>query len=163
MLSNEGASYFTQHGQYEIYDYYTAIEKGKIPEDYYVWWGFEDSKLYEYAKEEREHAYKILDFLDEWNHSTTLGPIKEVITDFKDPKNVFEIAYQHEQAVTKSILDIMTLARNKKDNTGIQFLDWFIEEQREEEDKMLSRFNRLRLADNNMAAILFLDKEDGLA
>ena len=45
-------SYFTQHGQYEIFDYYTAIEKGKIPEDYYVWWGFEDSKLYEYAKEE---------------------------------------------------------------------------------------------------------------
>ena len=122
------------------------------------------AKLFnEYAKEEREHAYKILDFLDEWNHSTTLGPIKEVITDFKDPKNVFEVAYQHEQAVTKSILDIMTLARNKKDNTGIQFLDWFIEEQREEEDKMLTRFNRLRLADNNMAAILFLDKEDGLA
>lgn len=45
-------SYFTQHGNYEIWDYYTAIAEGKIPKDYYVWWGFEDQKLYEYAKEE---------------------------------------------------------------------------------------------------------------
>ena len=44
-------NYFTQHGNYEIFDYYTAIEEGKIPADYYVWWGFEDAKLYSYAKE----------------------------------------------------------------------------------------------------------------
>ena len=37
-------TYFTQHGNYEIWDYYTAIEEGKIPEDYYVWWGFEDHR-----------------------------------------------------------------------------------------------------------------------
>lgn len=43
--------YFTQHGNYEIWDYLSAIEEGKIPEDYYVNWGFEDRKLYEYAKE----------------------------------------------------------------------------------------------------------------
>ena len=44
--------YFTGHGDYEIFDYYTAIEEGKIPEDYYVFWGYEDEKLFEYAKEE---------------------------------------------------------------------------------------------------------------
>lgn len=44
--------YFKQHGNYKVYDYYTAIKKGKITEDYYEWWGFEDSKLFEYAKEE---------------------------------------------------------------------------------------------------------------
>lgn len=43
--------YFTQHGNYEIFDYYSAVEEVKIPEDYYVWWGFEDAKLYSYAKE----------------------------------------------------------------------------------------------------------------
>lgn len=40
-----------QHGNYEIFDYHSAIETGKIPPDYYVWWGYEDRKLYEYAKE----------------------------------------------------------------------------------------------------------------
>jgi len=45
-------SYFTSHGNYEIWDYFTAIETGKIPEDYKVFWGFEDQKLYQFAKEE---------------------------------------------------------------------------------------------------------------
>ncbi|HIT11488.1 MAG TPA: sulfatase-like hydrolase/transferase [Candidatus Pelethosoma merdigallinarum] len=45
------ANYFTQHGNYEIYDYNSAIEERKIDEDYFVWWGFEDTKLFEYAKE----------------------------------------------------------------------------------------------------------------
>ena len=46
------ASYFTQHDHYEIWDYNTAKETGKIAEDYKVWWGYEDAKLFEYAKEE---------------------------------------------------------------------------------------------------------------
>ncbi|MDO4490421.1 MAG: GBS Bsp-like repeat-containing protein [Lachnospiraceae bacterium] len=44
--------YFKGHGEYEIKDYYSAIEEGKIPEDYYVWWGYEDKRLFENAKEE---------------------------------------------------------------------------------------------------------------
>ena len=44
-------SYFEQHGDYEIYDYLWAKEEEKIPADYYEWWGFEDAKLFEYAKE----------------------------------------------------------------------------------------------------------------
>lgn len=43
--------YFQQHGDYEIFDYYTAIEDGLIPKDYYEFWGFEDEKLFRYAKE----------------------------------------------------------------------------------------------------------------
>jgi len=50
--------YFEQHGNYEIFDYYTAIERGYIPEDYYVWWGFEDQKLFEYAKTELQNLYQ---------------------------------------------------------------------------------------------------------
>lgn len=43
--------YFTQHGNYEIWDYLTAQEEGKIPMDYKETWGFEDRKLYQFAKE----------------------------------------------------------------------------------------------------------------
>lgn len=45
-------SFFEQHGSYEIFDLHTAREKGYIPEDYFVWWGFEDYILYEIAKDE---------------------------------------------------------------------------------------------------------------
>lgn len=44
--------YFAQHGGYNIWDYYTARETGKIDPDYRVWWGYEDLKLFDYAREE---------------------------------------------------------------------------------------------------------------
>ena len=43
--------YFTEHGQYDILDYNYAIENGWIPEDYKVWWGYEDEKLFSFAKD----------------------------------------------------------------------------------------------------------------
>lgn len=45
-------TYFTVHGDYKIFDYYTAIEEGYIAKDYKVWWGFEDKILFEIAKDE---------------------------------------------------------------------------------------------------------------
>lgn len=44
--------FFEQHGSYEIYDLYTAINDGYINEDEQVWWGLEDHTLYEIAKDE---------------------------------------------------------------------------------------------------------------
>lgn len=43
--------YFTEHGQYDILDYNYAIENKWIPEDYKVWWGYEDEKLFGFAKD----------------------------------------------------------------------------------------------------------------
>lgn len=44
-------SFLKNHGEYQIYDYNTAIKDGLIDKDYFVWWGMEDQKLFEYAKE----------------------------------------------------------------------------------------------------------------
>ena len=44
--------YFSDHGNYNIKDYYYFQSLGKFPSDYWVWWGIEDEKLFEYAKEE---------------------------------------------------------------------------------------------------------------
>lgn len=44
--------YFTEHGNYDIVDYQYVVENGWIPEDYYVWWGYEDAYLFEFAKEQ---------------------------------------------------------------------------------------------------------------
>lgn len=44
-------NYFLNHGNYEILDYYQAMDDGIIDDDYYVFWGFEDDILYDYAKE----------------------------------------------------------------------------------------------------------------
>lgn len=44
-------NFYEQHGDYEIYDLYSAIDENKMTMDDYVWWGFEDKDLYTYAKE----------------------------------------------------------------------------------------------------------------
>lgn len=44
--------FFERHGNYEVFDYYSAIEEGYIDEDYLVFWGLEDAKLFEIAKEQ---------------------------------------------------------------------------------------------------------------
>ena len=59
------------------------------------------------------------------------------------------------------VTDIYKTAVKENDIASKQFLDWYIEEQREEEDKMLERLNRLNLAGNDMSAILLLDLHDG--
>ncbi len=46
------AGYYYGHGNYEVHDYPYAIANGLLPEDYYVWWGFEDEKLFDFAKAE---------------------------------------------------------------------------------------------------------------
>ena len=47
-------AYFASHGNYEIRDYYDAIARGRIAADYYEWWGYEDEKLFAFAKEDLE-------------------------------------------------------------------------------------------------------------
>lgn len=50
--------YFSQHGKYHIFDVKEARKKGLIPQNYNVWWGFEDDKLYDFAKSEITRLYK---------------------------------------------------------------------------------------------------------
>lgn len=45
-------SFFEQHGNYDVKDYYSAIDNGWIDKDYLAWWGYEDEKLYAFARSE---------------------------------------------------------------------------------------------------------------
>ena len=45
-------AYFTEHGNYNIIDVYSLIEDGKLEDGYWEWWGFEDEKVFDFAKEE---------------------------------------------------------------------------------------------------------------
>ena len=59
-------AYFKGHGNYQVFDLYTARKDDIIPDDYYVFWGYEDEILYEYAKQELE---KISDSDEPFNFS----------------------------------------------------------------------------------------------
>lgn len=50
--------YFKSHGDFNIIDYKGALDRGLIPQGYHVWWGYEDSKLFEFAKNELTRLYE---------------------------------------------------------------------------------------------------------
>lgn len=116
----------------------------------------------DYALEERKHAYGMLEFLDDWNCPIEIKmPEHEIENTFKSPLDAFEKALQHEKEITAAILNICNKAVEVNDLISKEFLDHYLREQREEEDKMQTRLVRLRLAGADSSAILLLDHEDG--
>lgn len=116
--------------------------------------------FHNYALEERSHAFDMLSFLDDWNMSTKITRSqRDIPNNFASPIDVFEKALAHEKFITKSIMDIYKNAIKETDIVSMEFLNKYLTEQREEEDKMQERLMRLKLAGDNTSAILLLDKE----
>ena len=78
--------------------------------------------------------------------------------------DVFEQILKHEEFVTESINKLYEIAFNEKDYTTSQFLQWYIEEQIEEESTFKGILDKFRLAGNQTGGLFHLDKElEGLA
>ena len=120
--------------------------------------GFENFFLVQ-VEEERFHAMKMYRFLNEKGGRVFLSEIEAPKTEFKSPLEVFELAYEHEQLVTKLINDLMDLAISENDHAAKNFLNWFVEEQVEEEASMEGIMNKLRLIKGEGHGLLMLDNE----
>lgn len=90
--------YFEDHGNYEIFDYFTAKAEGRFPSDYVAWWGFEDSKLFDYSKE------KILELAsqDKPFNFTTLTTTTHFYDGFIEQGNNFNFPKQYDNAIAFS-------------------------------------------------------------
>ena len=122
--------------------------------------GFENFFLIQ-VEEERFHAMKMYKFLNEKGGKVTLQAIEEPKTEFKSPLEVFELAYTHEKLVSKLINELMDLAIQENDHAAKNHLNWFVDEQVEEEDSMDTIVNKLKLIDGEGYGLLMLDKELG--
>jgi ferritin len=88
------------------------------------------------AIEEAQHAQKIMDFLTDNEIDFDLPAVKAVSTRFGSPKAAAERALQSEKDVAAQFDRMAALALKAGDHRGHQFLQWFIEEQVEEEAKV---------------------------
>jgi ferritin len=122
--------------------------------------GFENFFLVQ-VEEERFHAMKMYKFLNEKGGKVTLQPIEQPKVEFKSPLEVFELAYDHEKLVSKLINDLMDLAIIENDHAAKNHLNWFVDEQVEEEDSMETIVNKLKLIDGEGYGLLMLDNELG--
>ncbi|MBO4519884.1 MAG: ferritin [Alphaproteobacteria bacterium] len=113
------------------------------------------------ADEEREHAMKIHDFMIERTLTPELGEIKPPQHQWSDVKTVLEEAYQHECLVSDMIYDLVAQAMEDKDYASISFLQWFVDEQVEEESQTLTLLEKARLIGNDASGLMVLDQEMG--
>ncbi len=113
------------------------------------------------AKEEVEHGLKLLDYLLERNSYVTLKQIRTPDFEFKDVKSVFETLYSHEKCITNAVMNIAKLAEEECDRKTLTFIEWFIEEQVEEEQQVKDIIKRLELFGENTASLYLMDKELG--
>ena len=111
--------------------------------------------------EERFHAMKFYDYIIERGGRVILRPIEAPPSDWDRPLAVFEATLTHEQKVTGLINDLIDVARGQKDNASEFFLQWFVNEQVEEEDNVSKVLGQLRLIKDSPQALFMLDKEMG--
>ena len=120
--------------------------------------GFENFFLIQ-VEEERFHSMKMYNFLNEKGGRVILKAINEPATEFKSTLEVFQLAYDHEKFVSKCINELMDVAIEVKDHAAKSFLNWFVDEQVEEEATMDSILNKLKLINCDGMGLLMLDKE----
>jgi ferritin len=113
------------------------------------------------ADEEREHAMKFFDFIQDRDGRVVLQSLAQPPREFGSPTGVFEQVLAHEQEVTSLIEQLYRKAASEPDHATQIFLEWFISEQVEEEKTALQILETLRMAGDSKVALLMLDRELG--
>ena len=113
------------------------------------------------ANEEQAHAMKIYDYIVTRGGVVVFKDIKAANKNFKAPKDFFSDTLKQEQNVTKQIYAIVDLAMKEGDHATLNFAQWFVKEQVEEEASVTDILQRFDLVGDNKIALVMLDKELG--
>ncbi len=117
------------------------------------------SFMYRQADEERMHMMKIYHYLLDMDARPITPAIKQPVQDYNGAREIFEETLAHEQRVTKSINELVELAMKENDHSTYVFLQWYINEQREEESLMRTILDKINLIGDGPQSLYFIDKE----
>ena len=111
------------------------------------------------TQEERDHAMLFIKYLLNNSEKITLHDVKAPNMSFKDFREPANAAFEHEKKVTASINNIYAAAYEQKDFRTMQFLDWFVKEQGEEEKNTEDITKKYDLFGNDAKGLYLLDAE----
>lgn len=112
-------------------------------------------------EEEREHAMKLLTYLQDRGGSVVLADIPSPRVTFSSPLEVFKLSLEMECANTKSINELYELALKLNDHATKSHLQWFLDEQVEEEKSMEDIIALLERIGEDTAGLLYLNDKLG--
>lgn len=113
------------------------------------------------SEEERAHGLKFFDHVLDRGNRIALGAGEAPKTDFSSAVDAFETALAQEQRVSESISGLYAAALADGDSASFSMLQWFLEEQIEEESTVSDIVEQLKLIGNDGGALLLLDRELG--
>ena len=113
------------------------------------------------AQEERDHAMLFYQYLQNENQKVTLEAIDKPDKKFSCHMDVLKAGLEHEKYVTALINDIYAEAYEAKDFRTMQFLDWFVKEQGEEETNADNLIKKFELFGDDPKSLYMLDSELG--
>ncbi len=111
------------------------------------------------AAEERFHAMKFYNYINEQGGHAAIAAIPEPINSYDSVLAVVEEALEHERRVTARIYNLMDIATKDREYATISFLNWYVDEQVEEEDNMQSMIDKLNRIGENKAAFYHYDEQ----
>lgn len=115
--------------------------------------------LYQHADEERMHMVKLVKYLNERGaHAKTMA-LEEPQNEWPDIKSVFKGVLLHERKVTELINNLYEVCLTEKDYLTSNFLQWYIQEQVEEEASAHTVLDKLELASTSQGGLFHFDKE----
>ncbi len=101
--------------------------------------------LYAQAEEEKLHMLKFIKYINERGGKAFMPAIKKPVSDYKSVEHVFSEVLKHEEFVTASINEIVSLSLDEKDFNTHSFLQWFVTEQLEEEASVRAIIDKVKL------------------
>ena len=157
MLNKEIVAKINKQINFELYSAYVYLDIS----NYYA-----DQNLNGFAnwfkiqtQEERDHAMLFMDYLIQNGEKIVLSDVKAPSFDFTDFRQPAMEAFEHEIKVTAAIHDIYGAAYELKDFRTMQFLDWFVKEQSEEEKNTDEIIKRYDLFGSDAKGLYLLDTE----
>ncbi len=111
------------------------------------------------AQEERDHAMLMLKYLQHNGEKVTLEAVAKPDKEMHELIDPLKLGFEHEQYVTSLINDIYGAAYEARDFRTMQFLDWFVKEQLEEEKNADDMIKKMQLFGNDSKGLYSLDSE----
>ncbi|HMS64116.1 MAG TPA: ferritin [Ignavibacteria bacterium] len=111
------------------------------------------------AQEEHFHAMKMFNFVHDKGGRVILQALEKPDSEFKSVLNTIEEALKHERYITKSINDLMDVAIKENDHSVKSFLEWYVDEQVEEESTMSKLIAKLKLINGEGLGLMTIDNE----
>ena len=110
-------------------------------------------------QEERAHALKIYDFIVDRDARVTLLPLEAPVATWDSLLAAFQAALESERNNSNKIHELCELAMGEKDHATLAFLQWFVNEQVEEEALTHDLLQRLKLVADSNAGLFMMDQE----